>query len=227
MKERKPISSEIQRLLLVQCGYKCSVPRCDTTDSLEFHHINKKPNDNRKENVIILCAVHHHQADIGRISAKDCEFIKQTLPKIEKTTKKWDPIPKIKFSLAQRLLRTLIFPQVGWEAYNDSPYQLKVRIEVNPILGGKELHPLSDDSINGTKPFDVAPYDWLFGNGCFSLPQECAASEKELILEIRAFVLDVNDKEKREYEVSPSRWKYVREMNSWSYYPQEPNVLKN
>ena len=141
MKERKPISSEIQQLLLVQCGYKCSVPRCDTTDSLEFHHINKKPNDNRKENVIILCAVHHHQADIGRISAKDCEFIKQTLPKIEKTTKKWDPIPKIKFSLAQRLLRTLIFPQVGWEAYNDSPYRLKVRIEVHPVLGERSYIP--------------------------------------------------------------------------------------
>jgi hypothetical protein len=124
------------------------------------------------------------------------------------------------------LLRTLIFPQVGWEAYNNSPYQLKVRIEVHPILGGKDLHPLSDDNINGTIPYNVAPNNALFGNGCFTLPPKCAKSEYELILEIRAFVLDVNDLEKGEYEVSPSRWKYVREMNSWSYYPQDPNVLK-
>ena len=101
-----------------------------------------------------------------------------------------------------------------------------MRIEVHPILGGKDLHPLSDNNINGTTPYNVAPMDALFGNGCFTLPSECATSEDELILEIRAFVLDVNDIEKGEYEVSPSRWKYVREMNSWSYYPQEPNVLK-
>ena len=212
--------------MLVQCGYKCSVPRCGITYSLEFHHINKKPNDNRKENIIVFCAVHHHQADIGRISTEGCKLIKQTLPRIENTSKRWDPIPKIKFLLAQKLLRILTFPQVGWEAYNNSPYQLKVRIEVHPILGGKDLHPLSDDDINGTKTYDVAPMDWLFGNGCFTLPPKCASSKDELIIDIRAFVSDVNDTEKGEYKVSPSRWKYVRERNSWSYYPQQPNNLK-
>lgn len=226
MKERKPIPSEIKQSLLIQCGYKCSVPRCNTTEALEFHHINKKPNDNRKENIIVFCAVHHHQADTGKISAKACKVIKKTLPRIEDTSKKWKPIPKIEFNL-QILPRILPFPRVGWEAYNDSPYQLKVRIEVHPILGGKDLHPLADNDINGTNPYDAAPNDWLFRNGCFTLPSECAKNEeKELILEIRAFVLDVNDIEKGEYTVSPSRWKYVRELNAWSYYPQQPNVLK-
>ena len=46
----------------------------------------------------------------------------------------WNPRPKVNFTIAQRLLRTLNFPQVGWEAYNDSPYQVRVRIEVHPIL---------------------------------------------------------------------------------------------
>lgn len=226
MKERKPIPSEIKQLLLIECGYKCSMPRCSTTESLEFHHINKKPDDNRKENIVVFCAVHHHQADIGKIPAKACKTIKETLPRIESTSNKWKPLPNIKFLVAQKLLRTLTLPQVGWEAYNNSPYQLKVRIEVHPILGGKDLHPLSDDNINGTTAYNVAPMDALFGNGCFTIPSKCATSEDELILEIRAFVLDVNDIEKGEYEVSPSRWKYVREMNSWSYYPQEPTVLK-
>lgn len=114
------------------------------------------------------------------------------------------------------------FAQVGWEAYNDSPYQLKVRIEVHPILGGKDLHPLSDDDINGTNVYPVEPRTWLFGNGFFSLPQVCATSKDELILEIRATVEDVNDSEKGEHKLLPSRWKYVRELNAWSYYPQQP-----
>lgn len=226
MKKRTHIPSEIQQQLLIQCGYKCTVPRCSITESLEFHHINKKANDNRKENIIVFCAVHHHQAHTGRISAEACRVMKQNLPRLENTSKQWKPLPKIKFFLAQRLLRTLTFPQVGWEAYNDSPYQLKVRIEVHPILGGKDLHPLPDDDINGTKPYDVQPNDWLFGNGCFTLPPKCATSKEELILEIIAIALDVNDTEKGEYKLSPSRWKYVRERNAWSYYPQEPNGLK-
>lgn len=223
MKERKRIPSEIQQQLLIQCGYKCSVPRCNTAESLEFHHINRKPNDNRIENMIVFCAVHHHQAHRGKISAKACQVMKQTLPRIENTSKKWKPLPSIKFFVSQRLLRPLTFPQVGWEAYNNSPYQLKVRIEDHPILDGKDLHPLSDNNINGTTPYDAAPMDCLFGNGCFTLPPECSKSKDELILEIRATVLDVNDTDKGEYKVSPSRWKYVRERNSWSYYPQQPN----
>ena len=53
----------------------------------------------------------------------------------------WNPLPKINFRIAQRLLRVLQFPQVGWEAYDDSPYQLRVRIEVHPILGKRDMHP--------------------------------------------------------------------------------------
>jgi hypothetical protein len=136
----------------------------------------------------------------------------------------WKPLPKIKFSVAQRLLRKLQFPQVGWEAYNDSPYQLKVRIEVHPILGGQDLHPLPDNDINGNKLYPVEPMSALFGNGCFSPPQVCATSKDELILEIRAIVEDVNGPEKGEYKLLPSCWKYVREYDTWSYYPQRPMI---
>jgi len=225
MKERKRIPSEIQLQLLVQCGYKCSVPRCNTTESLEFHHINKKPNDNRKENIVVFCANHHHQADIGKITTKACQVMKQNLPRIKTTSERWKPLPKIKFLVVQRLLRTLTLPQVGWEAYNDSPYQLKVRIEVQPILGGKDLNPLSDDHINGTYVYPAEPMSALFGNGCFTLPQKCVKSEDELILEIRATVLDANDTEKGWYKLFPSRWNYLRERNTWSYYPQQQNGL--
>ena len=133
----------------------------------------------------------------------------------------WNPLPKVNFTIAQRLLRVLIFPQVGWEAYNDSPYQLRARIEVHPILGSKDLHPLADDDINGKSVYSAEPFSPFFGNGCFSLPEICAKSNDELIIEIRATVEDINDPSKGKYKLIPKRWKYVRESNTWSYYPQE------
>jgi hypothetical protein len=135
-------------------------------------------------------------------------------------SKLWKPLPKIDFTVAQILRRICHFPQVGWEAYNDSPYQLRVRIEVHPILGGRDLHPLSDNHINGNSIYEVEPNSYLFANGCFTLPAVCATSEDELILEIRAAAEDINNPEKGEHELVPRRWKYVRETNTWSYYPQ-------
>lgn len=134
----------------------------------------------------------------------------------------WEPLPVISSKVTQTLIDTFKFPQVGWELYNNSPYQLKVRIEIHPFLGGKDLHPLFDDDINGTNEYLAEPNRPLWGNGCFTLPAECARSKKELILEIRATVVDVNDPQKGEYVLLPKRWKYIRETNSWSYHPQIP-----
>jgi len=164
-----------------------------------------------------------------QVMASDSEVNINVLPRKQKPAREsdvkgsalWKPLPKINFNVAQRLLRMLQFPTVGWEAYNDSPYQLRVRIEVHPILGGRDLHPLPDNLLNGTEVIDVEPQSALFGNGCFTLPEICAVSkDDELILEIRAKVEDINDPEKGQYKLVPQRWKYVRETNTWSYYPQ-------
>jgi hypothetical protein len=225
MKGRKPIPRETQLQLLIQCGYKCSMPKCSTTESLVFHHINKKPDDNRRENIIVLCAVHAHLADTGRITAKACKRLKQMLQKTEDFSKTWKPLPNIDIYVTQRLRHgTLALPAVGWEAYNNSPYQLKVRFEVHPIFKGRDLFPLSyDKDICGKRAFPTEPMRPIFLNGHFSLPPECATSkEDELILEIRAAVEDVNSPQKGIHKLLPRRWKYVREFNEWSYYPQQP-----
>ena len=137
-------------------------------------------------------------------------------------SKLWSPYPKINFKVGQWVLRFCKFPQIAWEAYNDSPYQLKVWIEVHPILGGRDLHPLKDADINGKSFYDVEPESYVFANGCFTLPIECDIIKEQLILEIRATVEDVNDLTKGKYKLLPSRWKYVRKTNAWSYYPQHP-----
>jgi hypothetical protein len=134
----------------------------------------------------------------------------------------WKPFPKINFNVGQWVPRFCNFPQMAWEAYNDSPYQLKVWIEVHPILGGRDLHPLKDNDINGRNFYDVEPESYVFANGCFTLPPECAISTEELVLEIRAKVEDVNDLSKGHYKLLPKRWKYIRKKNEWSYYPQHP-----
>ena len=133
----------------------------------------------------------------------------------------WNPLPKVNFTVAQKLFRELQFPTVGWEAYNDSPYQVRVRIEVHPILGGKDLHPLAEDDINGKNVYSAEPFSPLFGNGCFTLPKICATNKDKLILEIRATVEDINELNKGKYKLIPKRWEYIRESNTWSYYPQE------
>jgi hypothetical protein len=139
-------------------------------------------------------------------------------------TKPWKRIPNIQFRVTQNLIDTFYFPQVGWEVYNNSLYQLRMRIEIHPLLGGKDLHPLPDDDINGTNEYEVEPKSFVFSNGCFTLPEECASSNDELILEIRSTVEDINDPKKRKLKLVPRRWKYVRETNAWSYFPQRPRI---
>jgi hypothetical protein len=151
------------------------------------------------------------------------EKIRKSENKTEKSST-WNPLPKVNFTVAQQLLRTLHFPQVGWEAYNDSPFQLNVRIEVHPFLGKKDLHPLSDNHINGDEIYSVypvAPNSYVFANGCFTLPEICATSNADLYLEIRATVEDTNSPHKGKYSLIPSRWKYIRQSNVWSYHPQQ------
>jgi hypothetical protein len=80
---RTAVSAQLKEELLIESGYKCSVPRCEITESLEFHHINGDAADNRKDNLIVFCAVHHHQATIKKISAKACLIIKKTLPNLD------------------------------------------------------------------------------------------------------------------------------------------------
>lgn len=82
-KTRVPIPKETQRKLLVECGHKCSVPLCNESFSLSFHHINGDPSDNEMSNIIVLCRNHHEMADRGRIDRKECLSYKERLKQIK------------------------------------------------------------------------------------------------------------------------------------------------
>lgn len=78
-KVRVPIPAAIKRELYIECGYRCSVPRCPAEATLEIHHINEDPSDNRPENLLVLCANHHGQATKGTIDRKACKTMKEAI----------------------------------------------------------------------------------------------------------------------------------------------------
>jgi hypothetical protein len=167
----------------------------------------------------------YHTLDTALTGDRTFNHGAQEIKSMAPSAGQWDPLPAIRVNVTQTPLgssQIRQMPQVGWELFNDSSYQLKIRIEVHPILGGRDLHPLSDNDMNGTKRYFVEPHAAAFGNGLFSLPIECARSGEELILEMRSSAEDFNEPQKGEYKFVPKWWKYMRKENQWSYYPQGP-----
>jgi hypothetical protein len=64
---RPSVSSEINRHASIEAGHACSVAHCGEHTYLELHHINGNREDNRIENVILLCDKHHKMAHAGVI----------------------------------------------------------------------------------------------------------------------------------------------------------------
>jgi hypothetical protein len=78
-KKRVAVPRETERKLLVESGHKCSVIRCNESHSLEIHHINGDPSDNRESNLIVLCRNHHAMAQEGKIDRKSLASYKERL----------------------------------------------------------------------------------------------------------------------------------------------------
>ncbi|CAM3978855.1 hypothetical protein CCOS865_02248 [Pseudomonas reidholzensis] len=60
---RPHVPERIREDLLVESGSRCSVRRCtENFTYYDIHHINFNREDNRPENLIVLCLVHHRMA---------------------------------------------------------------------------------------------------------------------------------------------------------------------
>ncbi|ELA9306998.1 HNH endonuclease [Vibrio parahaemolyticus] len=77
--ERPDIPTNIEREIKVEAGHNCSVTGCLEHTYLEIHHINENRNDNRKENLILLCDKHHKMAHRGVIDRKALRAYKEKL----------------------------------------------------------------------------------------------------------------------------------------------------
>ena len=77
--DRPDIPTQIEREVKVEAGHNCSVTGCPEHTYLEIHHINEDRNDNRKENLILLCDKHHKMAHRGVIDRKSQRAYKDIL----------------------------------------------------------------------------------------------------------------------------------------------------
>lgn len=78
-KSRPSINESLRRKLLIEAGYRCSIPQCNHESGLDIHHIDSNPTNNDENNLIILCAVHHRMTTEGKIDKKACLQLKLLL----------------------------------------------------------------------------------------------------------------------------------------------------
>lgn len=77
--DRPTIPANLKREVEVEAGHECSLIGCNEHTYLEIHHINQNREDNRKENLILLCDKHHKMAHKGVIDRKALHSYKEAL----------------------------------------------------------------------------------------------------------------------------------------------------
>lgn len=76
---RPTIPADVARAVKVEAGHKCAIKGCPEHTYLEIHHINENREDNRIENLILLCDKHHKMAHAGIIDRKSLHEYKKLL----------------------------------------------------------------------------------------------------------------------------------------------------
>ena len=58
---REPIPAKRKKEALEKAKHKCQWPRCKEKNTLDIHHENMNPENNRLSNLIVLCPTHHRK----------------------------------------------------------------------------------------------------------------------------------------------------------------------
>ena len=85
-KRRVLIPAEIERAVMVEASFRCSVERCASTSSLQIHHIDYDPSNNDPANLLVLCSNCHGRATRKEIDRKACLMMKDLL-RMQKSSK--------------------------------------------------------------------------------------------------------------------------------------------
>lgn len=78
-KNRTLIPRSLRRQLLLEAGYRCSIPYCREDSALEFHHIDSDPANHHPDNLLVVCSNHHRACTVGRIDRKACKLLRSQL----------------------------------------------------------------------------------------------------------------------------------------------------
>ncbi|GAB4227830.1 MAG: hypothetical protein Kow00121_56610 [Elainellaceae cyanobacterium] len=134
-KERKSIPKDVSRRLLIEAGFKCSVPQCSVQwPTLQFHHIDENPANNCLENILLLCPTHHQMVTSKHIDRKTCEILKNLLRVTSETNILSDVLSKNKlmFALIAELHANLmLFSDQSF--YNFNGHQVYPRFRHNVL----------------------------------------------------------------------------------------------
>lgn len=74
---RTKLTADITRAVKVESGHECSIKGCMEHTYLEIHHINENREDNRIENLILLCRKHHMMSHHNVIDKKSLREYKK------------------------------------------------------------------------------------------------------------------------------------------------------
>lgn len=67
---RPTLPTDLRRSVLVESGHCCAIKGCGEHTYLEIHHIDQNRNNNKLENLILLCVKHHKMAHANVIDRK-------------------------------------------------------------------------------------------------------------------------------------------------------------
>lgn len=76
---RPRILAELERAVKIEAGHECAIKGCSEHTYLEIHHINENREDNRIDNLILLCDKHHKMSHAGVIDRKSLKEYKKLL----------------------------------------------------------------------------------------------------------------------------------------------------
>lgn len=76
---RPSIPADLRRSVEVESGHCCAIKGCNEHTYLEIHHIDQNRNNNKQENLILLCDKHHKMAHADVIDRKALRQYKKLL----------------------------------------------------------------------------------------------------------------------------------------------------
>lgn len=96
-KSRPTLTADIERAVKVESGHACAIKNCMEHTYLEIHHINENREDNRIENLILLCDKHHKMSHSGVIDRKSLHEYKKlaNLPSLESFIDRFEKLEEL------------------------------------------------------------------------------------------------------------------------------------
>ena len=77
---RVRLQDNVRQIALMECAYRCSVPRCqEEWPGLQFHTIDDQVSEEDASNLLVVCPAHFEMIAEGDIKQVECQKLKEAL----------------------------------------------------------------------------------------------------------------------------------------------------